>query len=231
VGYVALRAIGPRFGLLVSGLVSGFVSSTATVATMGTRAVQQPKLRRAAVGAAVVSSVATIVLLAIVLAATSVDTLAAVALPLALAGIGTAGYGALVTWRVARTPPPTQVDVGRAFELRTPVLLAVTVSLVLVVAGVLNEALGRKGVIIGVAVAGFADSQSAAVSASSLVAAGKLWASDAVIPVLAALSTNTVSKAIVAYVLGKRRFAIPVWVGLALMIGGAWLGFALTLKT
>jgi uncharacterized membrane protein (DUF4010 family) len=64
------------------------------------------------------------------------------------------------------------------------------------------------------------------VSASSLVASGKLSASAAAIPVLAALSTNTVSKAVVAYVLGKRRYAVEVWVGLALMIAAAWGGYA-----
>lgn len=227
IGYIALRMIGPRYGLLVSGFVSGFVSSTATVATMGTRAVEQPPLRRGAVGAAVISTVATIVLLAIVLAATSVDTLAEVALPLVFAGVAAAGYAALVALRVARRPPPTDVDLGRAFDLKTPVILAVLVSAVLVLAGVLNEALGTKGVVIGAAIAGFADSQSAAVSASSLVASGKISASAAAIPVLAALTTNTVSKAVVAYVLGKRRYAIDVWLGLALMIGAAWAGFAL----
>jgi uncharacterized membrane protein (DUF4010 family) len=228
-GYIALRTIGPRFGLLLSGFVSGFVSSTATVATMGSRAVAEPQLRRGAVGAAVVSSVATVVFLAIVLAATSLDTLAEVALPLVLAGLAAAGYAALVAWRVARTPPPKDVNLGRAFDLRTPVILAVTVSAVLMLSGVLNEALGSKGVVISAAIAGFADSQSAAVSASSLVAAGKISAADAAVAVLAALTTNTISKAVVAYALGKRRFAVDVWVGLALMIGAAWAGYAITL--
>jgi uncharacterized membrane protein (DUF4010 family) len=225
VGYIALRTIGPRYGLLLSGFVSGFVSSTATVATMGKRAVEEPRLRRGAIGAAVASSVATIILLAIVLAATSVDTLAEVALPLALAGATAAGYAALVAWRAARRPPPDDVKLGRAFDLKTALILAVTVSVVLVFAGLLNEALGSKGVVIGAAIAGFADSQSAAVSASSLVAAGKISASDAAIAVLAALSTNTVSKAVFAYVLGDRRYAIEVWLGLALMLGAAWIAF------
>lgn len=101
-GYVALRAIGPRYGLLVSGVVGGIVSSTATVATMGSRAAAERELRRVAVGAAVISTVATLVLLAIVLAATSVDTLIHTALPLAFAGIAACGYGALVAWRGAR---------------------------------------------------------------------------------------------------------------------------------
>jgi uncharacterized membrane protein (DUF4010 family) len=108
------------------------------------------------------------------------------------------------------------------------VLLALTVSVVLLVAGALDHAFGRAGVTVGAAVAGFADSQSAAVSATSLAAAGKLSATDAVIPVLAALSTNTISKAVVAYVFGKRPFALDVWLGLALVLGAAWLGWAIS---
>jgi uncharacterized membrane protein (DUF4010 family) len=37
VGYVASRLAGPRYGLPLAGLASGFVSSTATVASMGAR--------------------------------------------------------------------------------------------------------------------------------------------------------------------------------------------------
>ena len=131
-GYVALRIIGPRYGLLVSGFLSGFVSSTLTVATMGSRAADEPKLLRPAVGAAVASTVATIVLLAIVLGATSVATLKETALPLALAGVAAAGYAAIVTARVIRTRPPEDFDRGRAFDFRTALILAGAVSLILV---------------------------------------------------------------------------------------------------
>lgn len=225
-GYVALRVIGPRYGLLVSGFISGFVSSTATVATMASRSVKEPKLLRATVGAAVASTVATVVLLAIVLAATSGPTLAKVAVPLALAGAAAAGYAALVSARVIREPPPDDLDRGRAFEFKTALILACTISLVLVVAAALNEALGDRGVTLGAALAGFADSQSAAVSAASLEASGKISATAAAIPVLAALTTNTVSKAVLAYAIGRWRFAREVWLGLALVLAAAWGGWA-----
>jgi uncharacterized membrane protein (DUF4010 family) len=225
-GYIALRLIGPRYGLLVSGFVSGFVSSTATVASMGSRAAQDHRFLRGAVAAAVASTVATIVLLAIVLGATSPETLAEVALPLVLAGIAATAYAALVAWRAARQTDPL-ADPGRAFDLRTPVILALTVSGVLVVAGALNEALGARGAVLGAAVAGFADAQSAAVSASSLAAAGKLSPTDAAIAALAALSTNSVSKAVVASALGGRRFAAAVCAGLALVLAAAWGGWAI----
>lgn len=226
-GYVALRIIGPRYGLLVSGFISGFVSSTATVAAMGSRSVREPKLLRAAVGAAVASTVATIVLLAIVIGATSGATLQKVALPLGMAGAAAAGYSAVVSARVIRERPPDHFDRGRAFEFKTALILAGMISLVLVVAGALNEALGERGVTLGAAIAGFADSQSAAVSAASLAAAGRISASAAVVPVLAALTTNTVTKAVLAYTVGKRRYANEVWLGLALVLGAAWGGWAI----
>jgi uncharacterized membrane protein (DUF4010 family) len=224
-GYVALRLMGARYGLLLSGFVSGFVSSTATVATMGARAAREPALRRGAVGAAVISTVATIVLLLIVLAAVSMPTLEKTALPLACAGVAAILYAALVARR-AVLDPPHAVEQGRAFDLRTTIVLAVTVSLVLVIAAVLNNALGAEGVTLGTAVSGVADSQSAAVSAANLVARGRISANDAVIPVLVALSTNSLSKAVVAYGLGKRRYAVEVWLGLALVVGAAWAAWA-----
>jgi uncharacterized membrane protein (DUF4010 family) len=225
-GYVALRAIGPRYGLLVVGLISGFVSSTATIGMMGARAVREPRIRRGASAAAVVSSVATIILLAVVVGAASLPTLRRLALPLLLAGVAAAAYAALFAVRTIRSPMPVDVERGRAFDLRVALGLAVLVSVVLVVSGILTAAAGRAGLIIGTASAGFADSQSAAISAATLTRAGHATESAAVIAILAALSANTLSKAIIAITLGDRRFAFDVWPGLVLMLAGAWGGAA-----
>ncbi|HET9472932.1 MAG TPA: DUF4010 domain-containing protein, partial [Steroidobacteraceae bacterium] len=67
-GYVAQRLVGARAGLPISGLLGGFVSSTAVVATMGKRAQGDPKVLPAAVAGAALSNVATVVQLAMVLA-------------------------------------------------------------------------------------------------------------------------------------------------------------------
>lgn len=228
IGYVALRAIGPRYGLLLSGFISGFVSSTLTVATMGTRARDEPELLRPAVGAAVASTVATLVLLAVVLAATSPETLREVLVPLILAGLAAVGYAAVVTARMMRTKPPKDTTPGRAFEFKTAILLALVLSAVLIATGALNELIGVRGVALGAAVAGFADSQSAAASAAALADSGKITPAGAAVPVLAALSTNTISKAVLARGAGTRRYAAEVWIGLAIMLATAWGGWALT---
>src|SRR5712691_9785070 len=88
-GYIAVRLVGVRFGLPLAGLASGFISSSATIGAMGARAAEEPALLKPAVAGAVLSSVATIVQLAILIAATSMETLRAFWLPLVLSG-GTA---------------------------------------------------------------------------------------------------------------------------------------------
>ncbi|HLH08607.1 MAG TPA: DUF4010 domain-containing protein [Terriglobales bacterium] len=92
-GYVAVRMLGPRFGLPVAGLASGFVSSTATIGAMGTHAVREPNLARSAVAGAVLSTVATILQMAAVLAATSRSTLYQMRFPLIAAGVAALAYG------------------------------------------------------------------------------------------------------------------------------------------
>ena len=225
-GYVSLRAIGPRYGLLVAGLLGGFVSSTATIGIMGARAVREPGQRRGATAAAVASSVATIILLAIVVGAASLKTLRELALPLTFAGLAAVGYALRFAVRASRAKDEEEFEHGRAFNLRVAIVLAATVAIVLLVSSVLTAALGRAGLILGTATAGLADSQSPAISAATLSHDGQISASSAALAVLAALSANTLSKAVVAAVFGKRRFAADVWPGLALILAGAWSGWA-----
>ena len=85
-----------------------------------------------------------------------------------------------------RQPEPEIVEPGRAFDLKVALLLAATVAVVLMIAGALNAALGRAGLIIGTAVAGFADSQSAAISAAALTHTGHVTATTAAVATLTA---------------------------------------------
>ena len=86
VGYIALRIGWARLGYALSGLASGFVSSTATIAAMGLKARQQPELRNACVSGALFSNVATIPQLFLVAAAIHPAALATLA-PSLLAGL------------------------------------------------------------------------------------------------------------------------------------------------
>ena len=222
-GYVAVRLMGPRFGLPLAGLASGFVSSIATIGSMGARARNEPRLSRSAVAGAILSTVATIVELSIVVAATSRPTLYALRFPLVAGGSVIVAYGVLLTLRTMRSDVPDTIQKGRAFSLRTAMGFALAIAAMLLGSALLNNRFGERGVIAAAAIAGFADAHSVAVSVASLVASGKLSAQGSVIPVLAGLTTNTLAKMVVAPLSGGRRFAMQVIPGLILFLTAAWL--------
>jgi uncharacterized membrane protein (DUF4010 family) len=223
-GYVAVRILGDRFGLAIAGLASGFISSVATIGAMGTRAKTTPAILGAAVAAAVLSTVATIVQMCAVLAATSMAVLWVLSIPLLGAGLAAAVYGVVFTIKTLGETKEVGSPAGHAFSFSSAILLATTLSVILVVSAALRESFGEIGVIISAALAGFADTHSAAVSIASLVAAGKMSPSDAISPILAALSTNTISKIVIAWTAGGRAFAARLIPGLILVISAAWAG-------
>jgi uncharacterized membrane protein (DUF4010 family) len=223
-GYVAVRTLGSRFGLAIAGLASGFVSSIATIGAMGTRAATTPAILAAAVAGAVLSTVATILQMCAVLAATSMPVLRELSIPLFCAGLAAASYGAFFTIKALRGTERVDSRPGHAFSFSSAIVLAVTLSVILLISAALRENFGEIGVIIGAALAGFADTHSAAVSMASLVASGKMSPADAIFPILAALSTNTISKIVVAWTSGGRSYALRLIPGLVLVVTAAWAG-------
>ena len=226
-GYIALRALGPGIGLSVSGFVSGFVSSSATIGAMGARAKENAAVRPAAVAGAVLSTVATVVQLTALLAATSRPTLIALRWPLLAAGVAAIAYALVFALRGARSRSGGKKDEGRAFRLPIAVVFAATVSIATLASAGIHQWLGDRGLLLATAVAGFADAHAAAIAAASLVAAGKVAAPDAVLPILAGLTTNSVTKVALAVLSRDRAYALEVIPGLVAVIGAAWAALLL----
>jgi uncharacterized membrane protein (DUF4010 family) len=223
-GHMATRILGPRFGLPISGLASGFVSSSATIGAMGTRAVKSPNLMVAAVAGAVLSTVATVVQLAVVIGATSAAALESMVVPLVCGGVAAVGYGAVFTLAAMREEPVAGETSGEALSLKTALVFAATLSIVLLVSAALRHWYGEAGAIVAAGLAGFVDTHAASISIASLVATGRMGAADCVVPILAAFSTNTVTKVIVAATTGGRAFAVRVIPGVLLVAAAAWGG-------
>lgn len=222
-GHVATRLLGPRFGLPVSGLASGFVSSSATIGAMGSRAAEEPGVLGAAAAGAVLSTVATVVQMAVVLSATSQAALREMVIPLACAGVVAAGYGVVFTLSAIRQKTEG-ASAGEALSLKTALIFAGTLSVVLLISAALRHWFGEAGAIVAAALAGFVDTHASAISIASLVATGRMEPSECVIPILAGFTTNTVTKVIVAVAAGGRAFAIRVVPGVVLVAAAAWAG-------
>jgi uncharacterized membrane protein (DUF4010 family) len=228
-GYVAVRLFGARFGLPLAGAISGFISSAATIGAMGSRAKKSKDLLSACVAGAVLSTVATIAQMALVVGATSMPTLIALSGPLLLAGGVAAVYGLAFTLLAARNAGDDTVQTGGVFSLNTALAFGVILGLVLIISAGLQTRYGDTGVLLAAAVAGLVDTHAAGISVATLVASGKVTPQDAVLPILAGLTSNTLTKIVMAATSGGWPFALRVVPGLILVTLAAWLGLYLPL--
>jgi len=227
-GYVAQRLVGARAGLPISGLLGGFVSSTAVVATMGKRAREEPEVLPAAVAGAALSQIATVVQLAMVLAVSDAALLGQLRWVLLIMGAAMAAYGALLLLASqgnAAPPPPS----GRAFRLRTALVFAGAFVLVMLLVAWLQRSFGPTWALAGVVAGGFADAHSTAASVGSLATQGQLTAELAVIAIGLVITTNTLSKLGFAWAGGGAYFwrLAP---GLLLLIATYWVSWWLLLR-
>lgn len=221
-GHVALRLFGARLGMPLSGLVAGFVSSTATIAAMGARATKQPELRGVCVAGAWFSTVSTalqVMLMALVLQPTALRTLAP-AMGCALVTALTLG---LVAYRRSETPPHDGDVKGRAFNLWQSIGLALLLSSITLVVGWLQRTFGELAVYAATALASLADMHSASAAVMLLAGQHQIDATTMLTAVLLAFSANSVSKVVAAYVSGGGRFGSIVTAGLVLVACAAWL--------
>lgn len=225
-GYVAMRSLGARYGLPLAGFASGFVSSTATIYSMGERASRQQSVMSGAVAGALLSSVATIIQMTVVIGMVQTKLLTALMFPLIFGGVAAGGYGLVffMTMAPVSDKKDQEINVGRAFDLKMATVFAALMGLIVLVAAGLNAWLGARGMWVGAAVTGLIDAHATAASAASLTAANKISTDQAIGPVLVGLTTNTIMKAVVAFKSGGVRYAARIVPGLVLMITAVWLG-------
>ena len=222
--HIALRALGARLGLALAGFVGGFISASATIGSMGNRVKRSPELANAAASGATLATVATVVQMFLVLLVTNASTFRAMTRPLLCAGVVAVGY-ALIFFLVSSTKM-AELDptAGTAFDLRFAVVFAFTISISLFLLAFLNQRFGSRGLLVGSAVAGFADTHATAISIASLVSSGKLGAESAVLPTLLGFATNTLTKIVVAFSVGGYRYGLKILFGLVAVVLAAFLG-------
>lgn len=232
-GHVAVRVYGAQYGLTMTGFASGFVSSTATIRDMAGRVHKIPAQLLGAGAGALLSSVSTVLTMALVLAATSLATLDAMAQPLLVGGLVAAMYAA--PWAIAalRAPPTlaenvppgeavTPVVQTRAISLRAGLAFSVALAAIMLASTAVQQEFGPNALIAAAALAGLVNTQSAAISVALMVGSGQIAPQDAVLPILAAISTNTGMRVALAATLGGAGFAGRVIPGLLLGLAATW---------
>jgi len=224
IGHIAVRALGTRYGYAISAIASGFASSTVTIAAMGHRVVKEPGNTRLLSAAAILSNLATLIQVGLILGLVDPALLRSMWGPLACGLAATALYGACLMF-----PDPTRgahepIEVGGAFDLKLALIVTLTMTGMTLVSSAMLSHFGQVGIMLTATLTGFADAHSSTASIASLAKAGLLPFDAIAGPALIAVSSNSLSKCLMAWVSGGKRFAAYVIPGQVLLTLAMWAG-------
>lgn len=224
-GHMALRLLGQRIGLPIVGFVSGFISSIATVGSMGKRAKKTPNLCRAAVCGATLSSLATIIQLSMLLAAVHPATLNTLKVPLIFGAAAIAIFGLILTIQLLHQPNSYSPIVDKSFSIKTAFWFAGMIAVVLIVSAALMSWFGQKGLVVASGIAGLVDAHSPSITVATMAVSGKIGIDSTAVPILVALSINSLSKSVMAIVSGSKSYAVQVILALVIQVTALWAGW------
>jgi uncharacterized membrane protein (DUF4010 family) len=230
VGYVATRVLGPRRGLLITGLAGGFISASATTASMA-RLSRSTNQARVAVASASLASLATFVQLAGIIAVADARLLGRLWPSLLAGAVAMAAVAAFWVRRsVHAGEAAAQPEEGattddaagtttRPFGLRPALVLSAVLTLAVLVGRWMVDVIGPQATLLASGAAGFADAHAGALAAATLYHDGQIEARTALLGIGVAVATNTVLKGVLAFVAGGKTFGRRFTPGIVVVIG------------
>ncbi len=221
VGFVAMRLLGERRGMAVTGTVGGLVSSTAVTMAMAERTRAGEGLAKAAAAAAVVASAIMPLRMAVLAGAINAGILPRLLPVLLFMSLA----GAVAAWILSRSGAEAGKESGakisNPFSLRAALTFAVIYGVVLVVVRGAREYLGSGGVYAAASLSAVADVDAVTIAFARLGPGDAAWRVPALAVTVAAV-TNTLVKAGLAVGLGAGRFRryVAVSLGAIAVVGG-----------
>ena len=229
VGYIAVRTLGPSRGLLITGLAGGFISATATTASMARLARSTGRVATPVAGA-LLASLATFAQLVAILAVAAPSVVPGV-WPAAVVGASLVAGTALLGFRRAPRPgrtSPAKSDsldqedgpddtverAARPFALRPALVLAAILTGALLLGRWAADVLGAEGAVVVAGAVGLADAHAGALAPATLHQAGSLRLATTLVAIGAAVAGNTITKVTVGFAAGGRRFGTRFALGL-----------------
>lgn len=225
-GYVLYRVLGGSAGTVASGLLGGFISSTAASITFSRMTRDAPRLAPAAGLMIVVAS--TVVFARVVgeIAAVARPHLWDLAPPLLAMMAGMAAVALVLRLRVSEelhAPAPEEPP----SDLRSAVIFGALYAVVLVAVAFARRHFDSSGLYLVAAISGLTDMDAITLSSAQLVSRGELEVGRAWRMILVGGMSNLVLKAGIVLALGHRDLRRPVFLafGASLAVGGAILAF------
>jgi uncharacterized membrane protein (DUF4010 family) len=223
VAYVLGQFLGPQRSIALTGLVGGFVSSTATTVSMAEKTTANATLSHVCAFAVVTASVVMFPRALVEVAVVNPALLPTVAVPLGVMTAVGVLAGAVLYWRTAagRVVEPDALE--NPFRLRPALAFGAIFAVVLLVSESANEFLGTSGLYATAFFSGLADVDAMTITLSKLAADGAMSNQVATTGIVIAAVANTAVKVALAFVLGTRELGKLVAVVLGIVAASGLL--------
>lgn len=228
-GYAAVKYFGARHGVLIAAAAGGLVSSTAVTAANARRAAAGEGTPLMLAAGVALASAVSFVRVAAIVTALKPALLPLLLPPLAAATLVAACFAIIsVYWRRQKAAGSQAVKFRNPFGFWSVVSFAVLLAAIVLAGRALGEWLGAAGAILGSLALGLADVDAVTVSMARL-APQPLSPQSAVLAILAAVLSNTLSKIAIGAIIGRGAFAAEIAAMAAGCIAAAGVAFWLTM--
>jgi uncharacterized membrane protein (DUF4010 family) len=208
VGYVAVRILGDRLGIVTTAIAGGLASSTVTTLTFARLNREHPGSFGLLSAGILISGAVMLARVAAVAVALNLALFGPLVLPLASAAtILAMGAAILLLSNIERNAPKLLIQNPLAF--RTALKSAAFIGAVILTAEIVRQTFGSTGVLMVAALSGIADVDAVTISMARL-GGGDLNLTIAAQAIMIAVSVNTIAKAMIAGWAGGRDIGILV---------------------
>jgi uncharacterized membrane protein (DUF4010 family) len=226
-GYVLIKIVGSRQGIGLTGLLGGLVSSTAVTLSFSQRSQRNDQLAKPFALAIMIGWTVMFARVLVEVAATNLDLLRVVWLPIVAAGAAGLSYGVYL-YLAPHATETEEVTVSNPFELGPAITFGLLYGVILLVARAAQFYFGDAGVYVSSIASGLADVDAITLSMAELSNQGSLARETAARAIVLATMSNTVVKGGIVLTSGSvalRRAMLPGFIlilvtgiGLALLV-------------
>ncbi|WP_425410189.1 MgtC/SapB family protein [Hyphococcus sp.] len=228
VGYWLIKIVGQDKGFLLTGLAGGLASSTATTLSLSRFAKEGANPGQVAAGV-IAANVVMVIRVGFLLAAVARDVLAVVT-PALVAAALTGAAAALWVWRRENKKDANgkTLELGNPMEIVPALIFAALLAVITLASRFGIDQLGESGLLLVAFISGLADVDAMTLTAGRQAGVGDITATIAASAVLAAVFSNIVVKAGMAWSIGGAAAGRTVAMGFAAMVAAGGGVFLLT---
>lgn len=211
-GYVAVRILGDRMGIVVAALAGGMASSTATTVSFARLAHEHPESARLLAGGILLAGMTMMARIVVLAGVIKPELFGLVLWPAMSAGAILLITAAWLLRGSSGEAGRPKLAIKNPFDLGMVLRLAALIAAIMLCATAVAGRIGGAGIYVLAAISSIADVDALTLSMARF-AGLQVTLRDAAIAILIAASVNTASKAAIAVIVGGRRLGALVGAG------------------